>query len=332
MPETKKRVFSGTKPTGVPTIGNYIGALSNWRKMQDDYNCLFCVVDMHSLTVRNDAAELRKRCKSVLALYMAVGLDPEKSILYFQSHVAEHAMLSWVLNCYTYMGELSRMTQFKDKSAKNENNINAGLFTYPVLMAADILLFNTEFVPVGHDQKQHIEIARDIAERFNNVYGDVFTIPEPMISEVGARVMSLSNPENKMSKTDDPSDYVSLIDPPEIVISKFKKAVTDSDREIKYDPTNKPGVSNLLTIYSAMTDISMAAAEREFEGVGYGDFKKRVGEATAEKLAPIQAEYNRLMADKGYLEAVAKDGAEKARRIAMKTYGKVAKKVGLATF
>jgi len=332
MQEIKKRVFSGTKPTGIPTIGNYIGALSNWRKMQDDYDCLFCVVDMHSLTVRNDTAELRKRCKSVLALYMAVGLDPEKSILYFQSHVAEHAMLSWVLNCYTYMGELSRMTQFKDKSAKNENNINAGLFTYPVLMAADILLFNTQFVPVGDDQKQHVEIARDIAERFNNVYGEVFTIPEPLIAESGARIMSLTDPSKKMNKSDDPLDYVSLLDPPDIIISKFKKAVTDSDREIRYDPLNKPGISNLLTIYASMADISIKDAEKEFENSGYGDFKKAVGEATASTIAPIQDEYNRLMADKNYLEAIAKDGAEKARRIAVKTYGKVAKKVGLATF
>jgi len=332
MQEIKKRVFSGTKPTGTPTIGNYVGAFRNWPKMQDDYDCLFCVVDMHALTVRNDTAELRKNCKSVLALYMAAGLDPDRSILYFQSHVAEHAMLSWILNCYTYMGELSRMTQFKDKSAKNENNINAGLFTYPVLMAADILLFNAEFVPVGHDQKQHIEIARDIAERFNNIYGDVFTIPKPLISEVGARVMSLADPTKKMSKTDDSLDYVSLLDPPDIIISKFKKAVTDSDREIRYDPVNKPGVSNLLSIYSAMTDISVKDAEKEFESMGYGDFKKAVGEATVNKVAPIQAEYNRLMADKGYLESVAKEGAEKAQRLATRTLSKVSKKVGLATF
>ena len=330
MQQAKERVFSGTQPTGVPTLGNYVGAYRNWLKMQDEYDCLFCVVDMHSLTVRNDAAQLRKNAKSLLALYLAVGFDPEKCILYFQSHVPEHAQLSWVLNCYTYMGELSRMTQFKDKSAKHSENINAGLFTYPVLMAADILLFNAEYVPVGEDQKQHVEITRDIAERFNNIYGDVFTIPKPLISNVGARVMGLSVPESKMSKSDDASGYISMLDTPDIIISKFKKAVTDSEKEVRFDPAAKPGVSNLLTIYSVMTDKSIKEAEKEFEGVGYGDFKLAVGEAVADKLKPVQDEYDRIMADKMYLEAISKTGAEKARKIAMKTYGKVARKVGLA--
>ncbi|MCL2564439.1 MAG: tryptophan--tRNA ligase [Defluviitaleaceae bacterium] len=330
MQQVKDRVFSGTQPTGVPTLGNYVGAYRNWLKMQDDYDCLFCVVDMHSLTVRNDAAELRKNAKSLLALYLAVGFDPEKCILYFQSHVPEHAQLSWILNCYTYMGELSRMTQFKDKSAKHSENINAGLFTYPVLMAADILLFNVQYVPVGEDQKQHVEITRDIAERFNNIYGDVFTIPKPLISNVGARIMSLSVPENKMSKSDDASGYISMLDTTDVIISKFKKAVTDSEKEVRYDPKAKPGVSNLLTIYSVMTDKSVKDAEKDFEGVGYGGFKLAVGEAVADKLKPIQDEYNRIMDDKVYLESVSKDGAQKARKIAMKTYGKVARKVGLA--
>jgi len=330
--EAKARVFSGTQPTGIPTLGNYVGAYSNWLKMQDDYECLFCVVDMHSLTVRNDAAELRKNAKSLLALYLAVGFNPEKCILYFQSHVPEHAQLSWVLNCYTYMGELSRMTQFKDKSAKHSENINAGLFTYPVLMAADILLFNAEYVPIGDDQKQHVEITRDIAERFNNVYGDVFTVPKPLISELGARIMSLSDPKKKMSKSDDAGDYISMLDAPDVIISKFKRAVTDSEREVRFDPAAKPGVSNLLTIYSVMTNKTIKDSERDFEGKGYGDFKIAVGETVASKLKPIQDEYNRITADKIYLESISKSGAEKARKIAMKTYGKVARKVGLVQF
>ena len=330
MQEIKERVFSGTQPTGTPTLGNYVGAFSRWPLMQDDYDCLFCVVDMHCLTVRNDAAKLRKNAKSLLALYIAMGLDPKKSILYFQSHVPEHAQLSWILGCYTYMGELSRMTQFKDKSAKHSENINSGLFTYPVLMAADILLFNAAYVPVGDDQKQHVELTRDIAERFNNIYGDVFTVPKPLIGKVGARIMSLAEPTRKMSKSDDASDYISLLDTPDIIISKFKKAVTDSDREIRYDVANKPGVSNLLTIYSVMTGKTIEEAEKDFSGVGYGDFKIAVGQSVADKLQPIQNEYNRIMADKTYLEEVSKEGAERAKKIAMKTYSKVARKVGLA--
>jgi len=330
MQAPKDRVFSGTQPSGTPTLGNYVGAFRHWANMQDDYDCLFCVVDMHSLTVRSDAAELRKNAKSLLALYLAMGFDPQKCILYFQSHVPEHAQLSWILGCYTYMGELSRMTQFKDKSAKHSENINTGLFTYPVLMAADILLFNAQYVPVGDDQKQHVELTRDIAERFNNLYGDVFTIPKPLISEVGARIMSLANPGKKMSKSDDSSEYISLLDSPDIIISKFKKSVTDSEREVRFDTANKPGVSNLLTIYSAMTQKNIKEAEKEFEGVGYGDFKLAVGNAVVETLQPIQNEYNKIMADKAYLEAVSKEGAEKARKLAIKTYSKVAKKVGLA--
>ena len=330
MQQSKERVFSGTQPSGTPTLGNYVGAFRHWALMQDDYDCLFCVVDMHSLTVRNEAAELRGNAKSLLALYLAMGFDPEKCILYFQSHVPEHAQLAWILGCYTYMGELSRMTQFKDKSAKHNENINNGLFTYPVLMAADILLFNAQYVPVGDDQKQHVELTRDIAERFNNIYGDVFTVPKPLISKEGARIMSLANPERKMSKSDDASDYISLLDSSDIIISKFKKAVTDSEREVRFDALNKPGVSNLLTIYSAMTGKTVEESEKEFASTGYGDFKLAVGTVVTDKLKPIQDEYNKIMADKTYLETVSKDGAEKARRLAMKTYSKVAKKVGLA--
>jgi len=330
MQELKERVFSGTQPTGTPTLGNYVGAFSRWTAMQDDYECLFCVVDMHCLTVRNDAAELRKNAKSLLALYIALGLDPEKSILYFQSHVPEHTQLSWILGCYTYMGELNRMTQFKDKSAKHSENINSGLFTYPVLMAADILLFNAAYVPVGDDQRQHVELTRDVAERFNNLYGDVFTVPKPLIGKEGARIMSLADPTRKMSKSDDANDFISLLDSPDVIISKFKKAVTDSEREVRFDTANKPGVSNLLTIYSAMTGKTIADSEKDFAGVGYGDFKLAVGQSVADNLKPIQDEYNRIIADKAYLEEVSKTGAERARRIAMKTYGKVARKVGLA--
>ena len=330
MQEIKERVFSGTQPSSVPTLGNYVGAFRNWLPMQDDYECLFCVVDMHSQTVRNDPTTLRKNAKSLLALYLAIGIDPKKSILYFQSHVHEHAALSWILGCYTYMGELSRMTQFKDKSAKHSENINTGLFTYPVLMASDILLFNTAYVPVGDDQKQHVELTRDVAERFNNIYGDVFTVPKPLISKVGARIMSLADPTKKMSKSDDANDSISLLDSPDVIISKFKKAVTDSDREIRFDVANKPGVSNLLTIYSVMTDKTIEESEKEFAGLGYGDFKLAVGQSVVDKLKPIQNEYDRIMADKAYLEEVSKEGADRARKIAMKTYSKVARKVGLA--
>jgi tryptophanyl-tRNA synthetase len=298
--------------------------------MQDEYNCIFCVVDMHSLTVRNDPAELRQNAKSLLAMYLAMGLDPEKCILYFQSHVMEHAQLAWILDCYTYFGELSRMTQFKDKSAKNESNINAGLFTYPVLMASDILLYQTDTVPVGDDQKQHVEIARDIAERFNNIYGNVFTIPEPKIMKVGARIMSLTNPSKKMSKSDEKADYVSLTDSPDVIVSKFKKAVTDSDSGIYFDEENKPGISNLLTIYSVATGKTIDEAVKEFDLKGYGDFKKAVGEAVVSEIRPIQEKYQKIMADKAYLKEVSDKGAENARRIAGRTYEKVARKVGLA--
>ena len=329
--EPKKTVFSGVQPSGQITIGNYLGALRNWVPLQKEYNCIFCVVDLHSITVRQVPAELRRRTRELLAMYLACGLDDENNIFFVQSHVPAHTQLGWVLNCYTMFGELSRMTQFKDKSAKNAENINGGLFTYPALMAADILLYQPDYVPVGSDQKQHVELCRDVATRFNNIYGDVFKIPEPYIPKIGARVMSLVSPENKMSKSDkDPNGTVYLLDRPEDIMRKFKKAVTDSDTErcVRYDLANKPGVSNLMSIYSACTGKTFEEIEAEFDGKGYGAFKPAVGEAVVETLRPIREESERLLKDKAYLESVYKAGAEKASYIANKTLRKVYKKVG----
>lgn len=326
--ERKQMIFSGIQPTGVPTLGNYIGALRNWTTLQDEYDCIYCIVDEHSLTVRQDPAALRKQILSSYALILACGIDPKKSIAYIQSHVPAHAQLSWILSCYTQFGELSRMTQFKDKSAKHPDNINAGLFTYPVLMAADILLYQTDLVPVGSDQKQHLEIARDIAVRFNNLYGNVFVVPEPYIPKTGARIMSLADPSKKMSKSDENvNGFISILDKPEVIVKKFKRAVTDSDTVVRY-AEGKEGINNLITIYSAVTGTSMDAIEREFEGKGYGYFKEQVGNAVAETLAPIQKEYDRLLADKAYLEACYQEGAAQANRLAMRTLRKVYKKVG----
>lgn len=326
--ERKQMIFSGIQPTGVPTLGNYIGALRNWTTLQDEYDCIYCIVDEHSLTVRQDPAALRKQILSSYALILACGIDPKKSIAYIQSHVPAHAQLSWILSCYTQFGELSRMTQFKDKSAKHPDNINAGLFTYPVLMAADILLYQTDLVPVGSDQKQHLEIARDIAVRFNNLYGNVFVVPEPYIPKTGARIMSLADPSKKMSKSDENANgFISILDKPEVIVKKFKRAVTDSDTVVRY-AEGKEGINNLMTIYSAVTGTSMDAIEREFEGKGYGYFKEQVGNAVAETLAPIQKEYDRLLADKAYLEACYQEGAAQANRLAMRTLRKVYKKVG----
>jgi len=333
MPEQNEKkpvIFSGIQPTGVPTLGNYIGALRNWTRLQDDYRCVYCIVDEHAMTVRQDPAQFRKQILSSYALMMACGIDPEKSVYYIQSHVPAHAQLSWVLSCFTQFGELSRMTQFKDKSAKHPENVNAGLFTYPVLMAADILLYQTELVPVGEDQKQHVEICRDIATRFNGIYGDVFTLPEPYIpkKEQGARIMSLSNPLKKMSKSDEnPNGYISILDPPETIVRKCKRAVTDSDTEVRYAP-GKDGVNNLLTIYAVLSGKTIPEAEAEFSGKGYGYLKEQVGNITAETLRPIQEEYTRLMGDKAYLEACFRSGAEKASRIAARTLQKVYKKIG----
>ncbi|SCI65153.1 Tryptophan--tRNA ligase [uncultured Clostridium sp.] len=326
--ERKKIVFSGIQPSGTLTLGNYIGAIRSWVEIQEQYNCLYCVVDEHAITVRQVASELRARTMSTLALLIACGLDPEKNIMFVQSHVSGHAELGWILNCYTYMGELQRMTQFKEKSQKHADNINAGLFDYPVLMAADILLYQADLVPVGVDQKQHLELTRDIAIRFNNLYGDVFTVPEPYIPKVGARVMSLQDPTRKMSKSDEAPTYIALLDKPEDIRRKFKRAVTDSDAEIRYDPEHKPGVSNLLDIYAAMTGAAIEKAVAEFDGQGYGVLKERVADAVIAKLEPVQQEHARLMADKAHLSAIMAQGAEQAARLAGRTLSKVKKKVG----
>ena len=328
--EKKPVIFSGIQPSGVLTLGNYIGALRRFAKLQDDYDCIYCVVDEHAITVRQNPADLRRRCLELTALYLASGIDPEKSLLYCQSHVSAHAELAWVLNCFTYMGELSRMTQFKDKSAKHADNINAGLFTYPVLMAADILLYQTNYVPVGADQKQHLEITRDIAQRFNGVYGDVFTVPEPLIGETGARVMSLQDPERKMSKSDPEDTFVSLLDDADTIRRKIKRAVTDSESEVRFDPENKPGVSNLVSIISALTGESTDKVCESMQGQGYGTLKSRTADCVVAALEPLQAEYRRLIADKAYLFSVLNSSSEKAAYIAAKTLRKVQKKIGFA--
>lgn len=326
--EQKKRIFSGMQPSGVITLGNYLGALKNWTKLQDEYDCLYCIVDMHAITVRQDPVKLRKQARDLLVQYLAVGLEPEKNIMYYQSHVPQHAELGWILNCFTYMGELNRMTQFKDKCAKHADNINAGLFTYPTLMAADILLYQADLVPVGEDQRQHLEITRDLAQRFNGIYGDVFKIPEAYIGKVGARVMALQEPTKKMSKSDDnQNNIITLMDDPKVIMNKMKRAMTDSDTEVRY-AEDKPGISNLLNIYCAVTGKSIAEAEKEFAGVGYGTFKTAVGEAVVAELEPVQKRVKELEANKDYLDAIIKEGAEKASRLADRTLTKVQKKVG----
>jgi tryptophanyl-tRNA synthetase len=325
----KKRMLSGIQPSGELTLGSYLGAIRNWSERAEEFECYYFMADLHTITVRQNPADLRRRTLSQLAAYIACGLDPEKNTLFIQSHVPQHAQLGWVLDCYTMFGELSRMTQFKAKSAQHAENINAGLFTYPCLMAADILLYQADLVPVGEDQKQHCELTRDIAMRFNNIYGDVFTVPEPYIPKVGARIMSLSTPENKMSKSDtDPNGCVYLLDEPNLMLKKFKRAVTDSEMDIRFDPVNKPGISNLMQIYACATGKDYAAIEQEFAGQGYGTFKKAVGEATVEMCRPIREETERLLRDKAYLESVYRSGAEKAGYIANKTLRKVYKKVG----
>lgn len=323
----KKRIFSGIQPSGELTLGSYMGAIKNWVSLQEEYDCLYCIVDMHAITVRQNPADLRRRSVNQLAQYIACGLDPAKNIMFIQSHVPQHAELSWVLGCYTQFGELSRMTQFKDKAAKHADNITAGLFTYPVLMAADILLYQADLVPVGQDQKQHVELCRDVAQRFNGVYSDTFTLPEPFIPKMGARVMSLGDPSSKMSKSD-PDGCVFLMDAPEVIQKKFKRAVTDSETQVRFDPEHKPGISNLLTIYCAATGKSPEEAEEAFQGQGYGVFKPAVGDAVVELLRPIREEAGRLMADKAYLEGIYKEGAERASHLAAKTLRKVYKKVG----
>ncbi|MBR5006088.1 MAG: tryptophan--tRNA ligase [Clostridia bacterium] len=329
MTQDKKTIFSGVQPSGNLTLGNYLGALRNFCRLQDEYNCYYCVVDMHTLTVRQNPEDLRERSYALLALYLACGLDPEKNVLFLQSHVHSHAELSWILGCYTYMGELSRMTQFKDKSQRHSDNINAGLFTYPVLMAADILLYKSDLVPIGADQKQHLELARNIAERFNAVYGDTFVVPEPFIPGNGARIMSLQEPENKMSKSDtNVNNFVLITDPRDVIIKKFKKAVTDSGAEIRYDENEKPGISNLINIYASVKDISRQDVEKEFEGGRYGDFKKAVGEAVADTLAPIQERYAEFISDRTYLDSILRRNAQIASGKAEETVREVYEKVG----
>ncbi len=324
----KKVVFSGVQPSGVLTIGNYLGAIRNFSDFSEEYHCYYCVVDEHAITVRQVPADLRRRTYETLALYIACGLDPEKNTLYVQSHVSAHAELGWILDCYTMFGELSRMTQFKDKSAKNADNINAGLFTYPALMAADILLYQTDLVPVGADQKQHLELTRDVAARFNQVYGDTFVVPDPYIPKTSAKIMSLADPTKKMSKSDENENaVVRILDPRDAIIRKFKRAVTDSGSEIKY-AEGKDGIMNLMSIYSAFTGKTMDEIEKEFDGKGYGDFKMAVGETCADALAPVQAEFARLMNDKAYLEDVMIKGAEAAARDAARTMSKVRRKIG----
>ena len=328
--ENIKTLFSAVQPSGIPTIGNYVGAINNFVKLQDEYNCIYSIADLHCLTVKQTPAELRKATQELLALYIACGVDPEKCIMFVQSHVHEHAELTWILNTMTYPGELNRMTQFKDKSRSHADNVNMGLMDYPVLMASDILLYNTAVVPVGADQKQHIELTRDLAIRFNGRYSDTFTVPEPIFPKHGAKIMSLADPTKKMSKSDENINaFISMYDDQDTVIRKFKRADTDSDNKIVFDFENKPGISNLLTIYSVFSGESIESAAQRFDGKGYGEFKIKVGEAVAEGLKPISEKRSALLKDKAYLDGIMIKGAESASKIARKTLSKVYRKVGL---
>ncbi|RKD31792.1 tryptophan--tRNA ligase [Thermohalobacter berrensis] len=326
--EDKKVIFSGVQPSGKLTIGNYLGAIKNWLKYQDEYDCYFCIVDLHAITVPQVAKDLRRNSLEVLALYIASGLNPEKVTLFIQSHVSAHTELAWVLNCMTYMGELNRMTQFKEKSKKNEANLNAGLYTYPVLMASDILLYQTDLVPVGDDQKQHLELARDLARRFNNRYSPTFKVPEPIIAKVGARIMSLQEPNKKMSKSDEnENSYILLTDDPDTIRRKVKRAVTDSYNTVKFTD-EQPGIKNLITIYSKLSDESIEDIENKYEDKGYADFKKDLAEVIIEGLRPIREKFEDLMKNKDYLEEIYLEGANNAERVARKTLRKVYRKVG----
>lgn len=329
MSGNKKVLFSGMQPSGKPTLGNYLGAFKNWNILQEEYDCIYCIADLHAITVRQDPAMLRKYTKELLALYLAAGLDNEKNNIYIQSNVSAHAELAWILNCYSYMGELSRMTQFKDKSQKQGQNIPTGLFNYPVLQAADILLYQTSVVPVGEDQRQHLELARDIAIRFNNIYGDIFIIPEMYIPKLGAKIMGLQNPSKKMSKSDvdNENNVIYLLDDLSVIANKIKRSVTDSDNQIIYSD-DKPGIKNLLNIYCTITNKTVKEAEEYFKGFGYGAFKEAVAEVVVEEIRPIQEKFNKILLDKVFLEEVIKDGAKKADYIANKTLRKVKKKVG----
>ena len=327
--QRKPVLYSGIQPSGNITLGNYIGAIRNFTLLEKDYDCLFAIVDLHALTVRQDPSALRRNTAELTALYIASGLDPVKNIVYCQSHVPQHAELAWILSCFTYMGELSRMTQYKEKSAQHSDNINAGLFTYPVLMAADILLYQTSVVPVGGDQKQHLEITRDIAQRFNAVYGDVFVVPEAYIPKETARIMSLSDPTRKMSKSDPEESLISLLDDAATVRRKLRRAVTDSESEIFFDPDKKPGISNLLSIYAAMTGTTPEAAAAAFRGMGYGDLKEATAEAVIAVITPIQNRYRELVSDKTYIGGILKNNAERTRALAQRTLNKAQKKLGL---
>lgn len=325
----KKTIFSGIQPTGIFTLGNYLGAIKNWAGLQRDYHCIYSIVNQHALTVRQDPAALRGNTLRAVALLLACGIDPQQSTVFIQSHVPAHAELSWVLSCHTQFGELGRMTQFKDKSAKNADNVNAGLFTYPVLMAADILLYQADLVPIGADQKQHLELARDVAQRFNSVNGKTFTLPEPYIPQAGARIMSLADPLKKMSKSDDnPNGCITILDSEESIIRKFKRAVTDSGNEVAFRE-GKEGINNLMSIYSIITGTAFADIEREFSGKGYGGFKVAVGQAVAEHLRPVREGFERIYADQAYLTDVYTQGAREAGRLAECTLDKVYEKVGL---
>jgi len=327
---SKKVILSGIQSTGKLTLGNYLGAINNWVQMQEEYDCYYMIANMHSLTVRNNPEELKNNTLKILAIYLAAGLDPEKNTIFIQSHIKEHTELAWILNCYTYMGELSRMTQFKDKSAKHADNINAGLFTYPALMAADILLYQADLVPVGADQRQHLEITRDLAERFNKIYGETFVVPEAYIRKESARIMGLQDPTSKMSKSaTNLNDVIFLEDEPEVILKKFKKAVTDSENKVKFDPDNKPGVSNLMQIYASITGKTMDEIEKEFENKGYGDFKMTVANSVIDRLKPVQEKYKQILEDKEYLEKIYTKSAENARKTAAKTIENVKNKIGI---
>lgn len=327
---SKKRIFSGIKPTGDLTLGSYIGAIKNWVELQHEYLCLYCIVDMHALTIRNDPETLRRRSLEQLAQYVASGLDPEKNIIYIQSHVTQHAELSWILGCYSMLGELNRMTQYKDRVARGSDNLNVGIYTYPVLMAADILLYQSDLVPVGEDQKQHVELCRDIAIRFNHVYGDTFTVPEPFVPKVGARIKSLTDPESKMSKSDDDlQGSIFIMDSPDQIMNKIKRAVTDMENRVTYDPEKQPGISNLMTIYSAATDKSFDEIAADFEGKGYGAFKTEVAEAVIELLRPIREKSEKILADRDYLTEIYTTGAKRASELAEPTLKLVGEKLGL---
>lgn len=327
---SKKIILSGIQATGKLTLGNYLGAIDNWVQMQENYECYYMIANLHSLTVRNDPETLKNNTLKILAIYIAAGLDPEKNTIFIQSQVKEHAELGWILDCYTYMGELSRMTQFKDKAAKHADNINAGLFTYPALMAADILLYQADLVPVGEDQMQHLEITRDLAERFNKLYGKTFVIPEGYVRKSSSRIMGLQDPRSKMSKSaTNLNDVIFLEDEPEVIMKKFKKAVTDSENIVRFDPENKPGVSNLMQIYSAITSKNIQEIEKEFEGSGYGNFKAKIAESVIEKLLPIQKKYKELLENPEYLKEIYTQGAENARKLASKTLNDVKERIGI---